>query len=150
MAGISYLRPQYNNLGSPVTRLAGSARQVAHEKDLAEIASLAEGRNAGGSEEPLLQEVVPRLSDEQHGADSGRKESQQQTPADVAAPPAGGNFRVDPHLPPTERMTAAGLLVEQLAPMSERLRVAEQAYSASRNILKGILVRPGNGFDTAS
>ncbi|HEY4135854.1 MAG TPA: hypothetical protein VGO34_11640 [Alphaproteobacteria bacterium] len=157
MPGISYLRPQYTNLGS-ATRLAGGARQVAHETDLDQIAALGEGRSNGGQEEALLQEVVPRTAaDQQGGQERQDNKEPPQPPRPLGAPQAplgrdanGGDFHVDPHLPPIERMAATGLVVAAPLLMSERLMAAEQAYGYSRDVLNGGQTKLGEGFDSAS
>jgi hypothetical protein len=153
MAGISLLRPQYTSLGAAGARSAHGARHVAHEADQNEIAGLSEGRSNGGQDEAAVQEtMVPSF--EQRSQQDGKQpdKGDHPVPPPVAAAPreSGGEFHVDPHLPPPERMVPAGLMVEQPLPMPERLRVAEQAYSASRNILQDGVVKPGSGLDAAS
>jgi hypothetical protein len=154
MAGISLLRPQYSSLGSVAARFAAGARQVAHETDPGGIAGVSESHGNGGQEEALQE---PRL---QPPFDQGAPRDDRQAPPRRPPPPSAGaaaaaprepagEFHVDPHLPPPERMVAVGLMVAQPLPMPERLRAAQQAYGASRDILRGIAVKPGNGFDSA-
>lgn len=154
MAGISLLRPQYTSLGTAGARPALGARQVAHEADQNEIAGLSEGRSNGGQDEAAVQEAaVPSFEQrsQQEGKQPDKGDRPPPAPAVAAAPrETGGEFHVDPHLPPPERMAPVGLLVAQPLPMPERLRVAEQAYSASRDILQDGAAKLGSGLDAAS
>lgn len=153
MAGISLLRPQYSSHGTVGARHAHGARQVAHETDLSEIAGLSEGRANGGQDEAAVQETTPQSFDQRSQQDDRQPQKGEPpaVPAGTAAPrAAGGEFHVDPHLPPPERMAPSALVVALPLPMPERLRVATEAYGASRNILQTGQERPGHGFDGAS
>lgn len=137
MAGVSLLRPQYNNHGMVATRLAGGARQVAHESGQGDLAGLAESRAADGEDETVPQEVTAQPFEEPREREGRRREPRHQAAASAAAAPreAAGEFRVDPHLPLPERMAPAGLVVAAPLAMPERLRAAERAYGYSRDIL---------------
>ena len=153
MAGISLLRSQYSNLGNVAARFAPAARQVAHEADQNVVAGLSESRANGGQEEAAPQEPRPPSFDPRSPRDDSQSQ-QQDRPSppsgSVAAREPANAFQIDPHLPPPERMIATGLLVAQPLPFYERLRAAEQAYGASRDILQDAQVKPGHGFDAAS
>jgi hypothetical protein len=125
--------------------------------DINQIASLGEGRSNGGQEEALLPEVVVRAPADQQGGQGGQDKDSQKQQRPPAAPQAavgrdasGGDFHVDPHLPPAERMAGTGLVIAAPLPMSERLLAAEQAYGYSRDVLNGGQAKPGEGFDSAS
>lgn len=153
MAGISLLRSQYSNLGNVAARFAPVARQVAHETDRNVVAGLSESHANGGQEEAAPQEPQPPLFDPRSPHDdshSQQRERPSAPPAAAAAREAGNAFHIDPHLPPPERMIATGLVVAQPLPFYERLRAAEQAYGASRDILQDAQAKPGHGFDAAS
>lgn len=154
MPGISLLRPQYNSLGTVATRLAGGARQVAHEQDLAAVSALGDTRAGGGQEEVIVQEVTPFPYEQPQDQDGKRQPPRDQAaaPAKPAAPreTVAGEFTVDPHLPPPERMAPPGLLVAAPLAMPERLRAAEQAYGYSREVLRGGVGKPGGNLNAAS
>lgn len=153
MAGISLLRSQYSNLGNVAARFAPAARQVAHETDQHVVAGLSESRANGGQEEAAPQEPRPQPFDPRSPRDDSHSQQHERPSspsASVAVHEPGNAFHIDPHLPPPERMIASGLVVAQPLPFYERLRAAEQAYGASRDILQDAQVKPGHGFDAAS
>jgi hypothetical protein len=153
MAGISLLRSQYSNLGNVAARFALAAHQVAHETDQNVVAGLSESRANGGQEEAAPQEPRPQPFDPRSPRDDRQSQQHERpspAPATVAAREPGNAFHIDPHLPPPERMIATCLVVAQPLMFYERLRAAEQAYGASRDILQDAQSKPGHGFDAAS
>lgn len=152
MAGISLLRPQYSTLGNVAGRFAAGARQVAHEADEMPIAGVSESHANGGQDEALQEPRLQPPFDQRPPRDdrqSHPRQSSAAAPSAEALRETAPDFHVDLHLPPAERMVGRGLLVAQPLAMHERLRAAEQAYGASRDIVRGILAKPGNGFDSA-
>lgn len=149
MPGISLLRPQYTSLGTVATRLAGGARQVAHETDHSAVSALADGRAAGAQDEVVVQEVTAASFEPSQDQGNGRQAPQEQ-PATAAAPrEASGDFSVEAKSPSPERAAAFGLLVAAPLAMSERLRAAEQAYGYSREVLRSAS-KPGGTLNSAS
>lgn len=150
MAGISLLRPQYNSLGSVATRLAGGARQVAHESTNSDVAGLLEARAGGGQEDTVPQEVVAQPFDKPRDRDGERKEprGQARAPSIAATSEPAAEFRPDSHQP-ADRIIPVGLVVAAPLGMSERLRAAKQAYGYSSDVLRGV-AKTGGQLDAAS
>ncbi|MFN4282116.1 MAG: hypothetical protein ACK4NA_05690 [Alphaproteobacteria bacterium] len=138
MAGVSLLRPQYNNHGMVATRLAGGARQVAHESGQGDLAGLADGRASGDPDDTVPQEVTAKPFEEPREREERRRDPRDKPAAPAAAAPRepAAEFRVDPHLPMPERMAPTGLVVAAPLAMPELLRAAERAYGYSRDILR--------------
>lgn len=149
MPGISLLRPQYTSLGTVATRLAGGARQVAHETDQSALSALVEGRAAGGQDDVIVQEVTAASFEHSRDQGSGRQAPQEHPVAAAAPREAAGDFSAEAKSPPAERAPAFGLLVAAPLAMPERLRAAEQAYGYSREVLR-MAGKPGGTLNSAS
>jgi hypothetical protein len=152
MAGISLVRPQYTSLGG-AARFTAGARQVAHERDLAQIAETAESRASGGQDEAMADEV-PRPSDQsEDGKGNGNQAKRRpRPPAPAAAAEPAETLRPQEALRrPADPTGDAAFLVAGPLPVCERLRAAEQAYGYSRDVLRAeSAAKPGGQLDKAS